>query len=254
MFVPKGIVKSLKHQHENLKDEFGILCWNVAKLTLDSSYKIYIETLLQKYDLDILLLQEVKKSLSHELDLHDYSYILSPNIETKKHIFGVLSAFKSSCEDELSLLSKKREFRYATHKTSLITHHKFSNGKKILIVNLHAINFVKNSYFKIELDNLLESIKSHSGAMIVAGDFNTWNITRVEYLRKFAEHLELKKVEFEDEANLKKVFSNSLDYIFYRELELTYAKAIDSKKISDHNPIIAKFKPEFCNRNLPGSA
>lgn len=242
MFVPNTIVKSLKHQHENLKEEFGILCWNVAKLTLHSSYKTYIETLLQKYDLDILLLQEVKKNLSDELCLHDYSYILSPNIQTKRHIFGVLSAFKSSCEEEMSLLSKKREFRYATHKTSLITHHKFSNGKKILIVNLHAINFVKNSDFKNELDSLLECIKSHSGAMIVAGDFNTWNRTRVEYLKKFAEHLGLKRAESEDEANLKKVFSNSLDYILYRELDLIYAKAIDSKKISDHNPIIAKFK------------
>lgn len=242
MFIPNTIVKSLKHQHENLKDEFGILCWNVAKLTLKSSYKTYMDTLFQKYDLDILLLQEVKKNLSHELYLHDYSYILSPNIQTKRHIFGVLNAFKTSCEEEISLLSKKREFRYATHKISLITHHKFSNGKKVLIVNLHAINFVKNSDFKNELDSLSECIKSHSGAMIVAGDFNTWNTTRTEYLKKFAEHLNLKKVEFEDEANLKKVFSNSLDHIFYRELNLTYAKAIDSKKISDHNPIIARFR------------
>lgn len=242
MFVPNTIIKSLKHQEESLKDEFGILCWNVAKLTLESSYKTYVDTLLQQYDLDILLLQEVKKSVSHELYLHDYSYILSPNIETKKHIFGVLTAFKTSCEDELSLLTKKREFRYATHKISLITHHKFSNGKKVLIVNLHAINFVRSIDFKNELDNILQSIKSHSGAMIVAGDFNTWNLKRVEYLKNFAEHLGLKRVEFDDESSLKKVFSNSLDHIFYRELDLTYAKVIESKKISDHNPIIAKFR------------
>lgn len=242
MFKPSSFVKSLKHQEEELKNEFTILCWNVAKLTLKNSYKDFIDSLIQNYNLDILLLQEVKKSLSHELDLHDYSYVLSPNIETKSHIFGVLSAFKSSCENELSLLTKKRELRCATHKISLITHHKVSNNKALLVVNLHAINFVHNNDFKNELHHIQLTIKSHKGAMIVAGDFNTWNLKRVQYLREFSDNLGLKKVEFSDESNLKKIFSNSLDYIFYRDLDLTYSKVIDSKKISDHNPIVAKFK------------
>jgi endonuclease/exonuclease/phosphatase (EEP) superfamily protein YafD len=242
MFKPNSFVKSLKHQETELNGEFSILCWNVAKLSLKSSYKDFLNSLIKNYDLDILLLQEVKKSLSHELELHDYSYVLSPNIETKKHIFGVLSAFKSSCLSELSLLTKKRELRCATHKISLITHHKISDEETLLIVNLHAINFVHNTDFKNELSNIHSTIKSHGGAMIVAGDFNTWNLKRVQYLNEFSDDLELKKVEFESEKDIKKIFSNSLDYIFYRGLELTFSAVIDSKKISDHNPIIAKFK------------
>ncbi len=78
--------------------------------------------------------------------------------------------------------------------------------------------------------------------MIVAGDFNTWNLKRVQYLNEFSDDLGLKKVEFSDEKDIKKIFSNSLDYIFYRDLDLIYSKVIDSKKISDHNPIIAKFR------------
>jgi len=241
MFKPNSFIKSLKHQELELKNEFTLLCWNVAKLTLNASYKNFIDLLIENYDLDILLLQEVKKNLSHELYLHDYSYILSPNIETKKHIFGVLSAFRASCQNEVAILTKKQELRYATHKVSLITYHKISNGKILLIVNLHAINFVHNSDFKNELDCIHSTIKSHDGAMIVAGDFNTWNLKRVQYLREFTDDLGLKKVEFSDESNLKKIFSNSLDYIFYRDLDLIYSKVIDSKKISDHNPIIAKF-------------
>ncbi|MDO9267239.1 MAG: endonuclease/exonuclease/phosphatase family protein [Sulfurimonas sp.] len=242
MFKPNSFVKSLKHQETELSCEFSVLCWNVAKLSLKSSYKDFVNTLIKNYDLDILLLQEVKKSLSHELELHDYSYVLSPNIETKKHIFGVLSAFKSSCHNELSLLTKKRELRCATHKISLITHHKISDEETLLIVNLHAINFVHNSDFRNELNNIHSTIKSHGGAMIVAGDFNTWNLKRVQYLNDFSNDLELKKVEFSDEKDIKKIFSNSLDYIFYRGLELTFSTVIDSKKISDHNPIIAKFR------------
>lgn len=156
-------------------------------------------------------------------------------------MFGVMSAFKSSCEDELCLLSKKRELKYATHKVSLITHHKISEDKTLLVVNLHAINFVHNRDFKNELDHLYVSIRNHRGAMIVAGDFNTWNLKRSHLLKEFTENLSLKKVEFSDEKHLKKIFTNSIDHIFYRELNVTYSEVIDSKKISDHNPIIAKF-------------
>lgn len=242
MFKPNSLLKSLKHQESELGREFSLLCWNVAKLTLKSSYKAFIDSLIQNHNFDILLLQEVKKSIPHELELHDYSYVLSPNIETKKHVFGVLSAFKTSCESELSLLTKKQELRYTTHKVSLITHHKISQEQTLLVVNLHAINFVRNLDFKHELNSLYETISSHKGAMIVAGDFNTWNLKRVRFLEEFAENLYLKKVIFSNEIHLKKIFTNSIDYIFYRDLNLTYSEVIDSKKISDHNPIIAKFK------------
>lgn len=242
MFKPLSFIKSLKHQSSELESEFTVLCWNVAKLTLSSSYKELIGSLIEDYNLDILLLQEVKKSLSHELDLNNYSYVLSPNIQTKRHVFGVLSAFKTSCEGELSLLTKKRELKIATHKVSLITHHKLPNDKTLLVVNLHAINFVHSSDFRDELNHIHSNINSHNGAMIVAGDFNTWSLKRVQLLKEFTDALSLKVVEYDDEKHLKKIFKNSIDYIFYRDLELEYSEVINSEKISDHNPIIAKFR------------
>lgn len=242
MFQPKKSIKSLKHQDEGFDKEITVLCWNVAKLTLKSSYKEYLKLIIEDENIDILLLQEVKKQLALELEIYDFSYVLSPNIQTKKHAFGVLSAFRISCEEEFSLLSKKREFKYATHKVTLITKHKMSDDKYLMIVNLHAINFVKSSDFCNELDSIKESIKHHDGAIIVAGDFNTWSTKRVNCLKDFAKELSLTEAPFSDICKIKKVFSNSLDYIFYRGLQLTHSKVIDSKKISDHNPIIARFK------------
>ena len=241
MYKPGQCIKSLKHQEINCSEKFTILCWNVAKLTLQGSYHECLKAMKETYNIDILLLQEVKKKITKELELYDYSYVLSPNIETKKHLFGVLSAFKISCEEELSILTQKRELVYATHKVSLITRHKMAHDKELLIVNLHAINFVKSSDFNNELQSIKETIKSHKGPMIVAGDFNTWNIKRVGMLRGFANELSLKEVGFSDSSKLKKVFTNCLDYIFYRDLELTDSKVIESR-ISDHNPIIAFFK------------
>ena len=241
MFKPNNYIKSLKHQESEYKSTFTVLSWNVAKLTLKSSYIEYLKLIVKDYKIDMLLLQEVKKQLARELDVFDFSYILSPNIETKKHVFGVMNAFNMSCENNMSLLTKKRELKYMTHKVSLITKHKISNSQTLLMVNIHAINFVKNSNFHQELNYLKEAIKSHFGPMIVAGDFNTWNVKRVNMLKEFVQDLSLEEVKFNDSSNIKKVFKNSLDYMFYRGIELTRSMVINSKKISDHNPIIATF-------------
>lgn len=241
MYKPSQCIKSLKHQERCFSEGFTVLCWNVAKLTLKSSYLEYLQAVIENEKVDILLLQEVKKELTKEFDIYDYSYILSPNIETKRNVYGVLNAFQVSCEEEYSLLTQKREFKYATHKVTLITKHKISLDKELLIVNLHAINFVKNSAFQNELYNIKSAIKSHKGPMIVAGDFNTWNVKRVHMLREFTNELSLQEVGFGDSSKLKKVFTNCLDYIFYRDLKLTDSKVIDTK-LSDHNPIIATFK------------
>ena len=241
MYKPAQCIKSLKHQGIFCSGNFTLLCWNVAKLTLHSSYQEYLKSIIKDHHIDILLLQEVKKSIAAELDLYDYSYILSPNIQTKKHIFGVLSAFKISCEDEVSLLTKKQELSYTTHKVTLITKHKISEDTELVIVNLHAINFVKNSDFYAELEHIKLSLKSHKGPMVVAGDFNTWNLKRVQYLREFADNLSLREVRFKDNSKLKKAFTNCLDYIFYRGLKFLDSKVIDAKKFSDHNPIVATF-------------
>ncbi|WP_345993902.1 endonuclease/exonuclease/phosphatase family protein [Sulfurimonas sp. HSL-1716] len=242
MFLPGNYIKSLNHQDRYCNENFTVLCWNVAKLSLSGAYKEFLDSLIEDKKIDILLLQEVKKRVTNELDIYDYSYILSPNIQTKSHVFGVLSAFKISCDNVLSLLTKKKEMLYTTHKVTLITEHKISNEKKLIIVNLHAINFVKNSDFYNELQNIRSAVISHKGAMIVAGDFNTWNTKRVESLREFTSDLSLKQVTFSDNTNLKKVFSHSLDHIFYRGLELVDSHVINSKNISDHNPIVAEFK------------
>lgn len=242
MLKPSKCIEYLKHQDNNFSSKFTLLCWNSAKLTLKNPYKELLKSLIENESIDILLLQEVKKNLAVELDISDYSYILSPNIQTPRHAFGVLTAFKQSCEDVLSLLTNKRELTYATHKVTLITKHKISQDKQLMIANLHAINFVKNSDFYNELNSIKSVMELHKGPMIFAGDFNTWNVKRVNFLKEFTRELSLKEVVFDDSRSIKKVFSNSLDYVFYRGLELIDSKVIDTKKISDHNPIIASFE------------
>ncbi|WP_052502768.1 endonuclease/exonuclease/phosphatase family protein [Halarcobacter anaerophilus] len=241
MLKPIKTVSSLKHQDIKSKNTLNILCWNVAKLTKKELFKKFFEKLIKDEKLDFLILQEVKSDISKSSAiLEDFSFVISPNMQTKKHIYGVMNAFNISCESNQNFLTSKKELKVATHKSILITKHTL-NDKNVLVVNIHALNFVSFRDFKYELESLKEELKSYKDSLIVAGDFNTWNRKRVLLLKNFCEELFLQEVTYKEIENIKKVFKNSIDYIFFRGLNLQYSKVIDTNTISDHNPIIASF-------------
>jgi len=241
MLKPLKSIKSLKHQDSTCKERFTVLCWNVAKLSQRKDFKAYLHSIVEDEEIDFLLLQEVKEGLQKEMSLNGYSYVLSPNIVTKNHLFGVLNAFKVSCESAKSLLSAAQELKYMTHKSSLITQHGMVGKQKLLVVNLHAVNFVTSKDFKAELNYIKSQISAHEGSLIVAGDFNTWNFRRVALLRDFAHELSLTEVTFACDKHIKKVFKKKLDYVFYRALHVEHSKVIKSDDFSDHNPIVVSF-------------
>lgn len=241
MYKPTENKIVLKHQDVNKIDKLNILCWNVAKLTKKEHFKDFFKKLVKDEKLNYFILQEVKSDISYSLDIFEnYSFILSSNIQTKKSIYGVMNIFNISCEENYSLLSNKKEIKVATHKTILLTKHKL-NGKNVIVVNIHALNFVPIKDFEFELNKLKNELINIDEPLIVAGDFNTWNKKRVLLLKLFCKELSLKEVILSDEKHIKKVFNCNLDYILYRGVTLEYSKAINSFDISDHNPLIASF-------------
>ncbi len=241
MLEPNKNIKVLKHQSSTCGDNFNLLCWNIAKLSKKEKFKNYLEELISKEKLDFLLLQEVKEEIAKDIGIEDFSYILCANIETKKHLFGVMSAFKFSCQDYKEILTSSKELSFLTRKSSLFTLHPIKQNRELLVVNIHAINFVTAKIFKEELEYIESQISPFKGSLIVAGDFNTWNKKRVKILNDFKEKLSLNKVDFQDDKNLKKVFNKTLDHIFYRGLHVKASKVIKNSELSDHNPIVVKF-------------
>jgi len=239
---PKKNIKILKHQSSTCKDSFNLLCWNIAKLSLKEEFKEYLRELVKNERIGFMLLQEVKADIMKDARLQDFSYILSVNMQTKKYLYGVLSAFKTACIKDERVLTSNKELSFLTHKSSLFTLHPIKNNQELLIVNIHAINFVTSKRFKEELDYIRSQIISFKGALIVAGDFNAWSKKRIRILRDFTQVLCLKEVNLESTTNIKKIFKNRLDFVFYRGLEVKSAKAIKCDSYSDHNPIIVQFK------------
>ena len=242
MFVPNYFPSKLQHQEKMLPNTFSLLVWNIHKENQTPIFRTTLHSLLEKYPSDFLLFQEVKHPKNELYALEDYSYALASNIETSKNIFGVTTAAKVQFKSINTSVSSNRELGgFATHKSLLITEHKTQDGTHLYIVNLHAINFVSLKSFTLELAKIERTLHTYSGPMIIGGDFNNWSERRVKALEHFQKKLNLQKATVEAPHHIKTVFSKPLDHIFYRGVTFLKAEAINTKKISDHNPIYATF-------------
>ncbi len=245
MLKPRTSLQTLEHQDQPLENEFGILCWNIHKENLSTPFEVLIHQLLLHYPSNLILFQEVKTSMQHPFKITGYSFAFSANIQTRRHLYGVMTLGRTSFENITPLLTRAKEAAgMATHKSLLITTHTLPKQRSLIVVNLHAINFVPLKTFLSELNHLSLNLKSYEGSMILAGDFNNWNRKRYAYLESFCAELSLQKAEMRDEHHVKKIFFQHLDHIFYRGIKLIDAIAINTKKVSDHNPIYAKFSIE----------
>ncbi|WP_457743727.1 endonuclease/exonuclease/phosphatase family protein [Sulfurimonas sp.] len=242
MLKAKTSPRQFIHKTKKLSCKFSLLLWNIHKENQTKAFAKKFQEITDKYPADIFLIQEVKYPKNELFYFHEHSYALAANIETKKDIYGVFTATKFSFEHLKSLLSTKRELGFMTHKSMLITKHLLCKKQTLHIINLHAINFVTFSSFAYELQKIKERVSTIEGALIVAGDFNTWSKKRQNLLKNFQEELSLKKLTIDEPKNVKQIFTKEIDHIYYRGVKALYGVAIDTKNVSDHNPIYANFE------------
>jgi len=244
MFIPKQIPKKLMHQANSLPCKFSLLVWNVHKENQTKAFEKSFSALLQAHPSDILLLQEVKYPKKSTFTFNPYSFTLGANIETKQNIFGVLTAAKCSFHNITISLSTKKELGFSSHKSFLISQHKVCNAKTIYLANIHAVNFVSHKAFTHEFQKIKNSLQELEGPLIIGGDFNNWSTKRLKILENFQKELGLCKLAVEESHHVKQIFSQTIDHIYYRGIKPLKAVAVDTKKISDHNPIYALFELE----------
>ena len=226
----------------HLDNTFSLICWNVHKEMGRTAFDHILELLVKQREPALILLQEAVLDQHTGERFAGYNVSAAVNINLNRRQFGVLTAAKAPMNEALGLKTKRREMHFATRKSLLITTHPFADGTELTAVNLHAINFVAAAAFVEEIDRLLETIRLRSGPMIVTGDFNTWSRKRLEYLQRFALAVGLETARFTNGHHIKHRFSKPLDHLYYRDLSLLNAEAVDTRNVSDHNPIIATFR------------
>lgn len=243
-------IENHEHSTERLDvDNISILNWNIQKKNSSNLWSNEFKTLLESYNPSIVLLQECqfKKGLENLLHTEHYGFIFAPNfMDIFKNLHsGVLTASHSKYQCATIIKSHAYEPLIKVPKIFLSTTYCLSGSDdELLILNIHAINFVGFWKFISQVQQLEYSIRCHKGPVILSGDFNTWNKKRSNILNKILKDAGLSKVEFNGDHSkyIKKfLFFNPLDHIYYRGLTLDSREVLKTDN-SDHNPLLVSFK------------
>lgn len=215
---------------------FQLLNWNIHK-GKDPNWQEDLKKFTEKKD--FVLLQEATSG-------QQISDLLS-QFESSLHIFafqyqqqksGILNL--SRLDADRYCLNGSQEPLLRLPKLMSAMRFPFENGKSLLMINVHLINFdwTNHSYQK-QLDGLKVLIQQHQGAVILAGDFNTWNEKRKAKLLELTNDLQLAEVQIIPDIRTT-AFGYPLDYIFTRDI-IVHSTTSYTVKSSDHNPLELDF-------------
>lgn len=217
-----------------------VTSWNVHK----GGFPLWQEEYLRiRTPGDLLLVQEAKlnSALFRTLENESLEWVISTSYQqSDDQPIGVLSAARARPSYQCALRTQEPFTRIP--KSILVTEYPLRGMQETLLVaNVHAINFTFGTRsYRRQMDGLAEQLRSHSGPLIVAGDFNTWSSKRLALLMAFAEELALTSVQFSTDER-RSVRGIPLDYIFFRGLEARYA-VVKAAVSSDHNLLEAQFQ------------
>jgi len=223
-------------QEQDPKVLHKAIIWNVykgGKDALASEYKNLAK------ESDFVLLQEVTNHLKDTICLKKTDCYFSTAFQYKETAFGLATVSKHPAFEAISLQSDEVEPILLTPKNSLITKYEL-NGSPITIVNTHGINFVGLAAFKVQIREVSEYLWKVQGPIIWAGDFNTWNFQRINFLKEITNLYEMDEVAFDNKDCIKTFMGHNLDRAFTRNIKVKSAKC-QKRKGSDHNPLILEF-------------
>lgn len=212
---------------------FSMINWNVQK-GRDAGW---VEDLHEiDPEADLLLLQEVEhdnETWDNAAPRHYRSF--AEGYANSRMITGVMTTSSAQPLTECSLVAYEPWF--GTRKATLVTEYALTNtDKTLLVVNIHGINFTLGiDDMRDQLRQVQAIIEQHEGAVLLAGDFNTWNGRRAAVLNELVNNLDLVAINFSVDHRMK-IFGRTLDHIYVRGLNSVHATTMDFQS-SDHNPM-----------------
>lgn len=256
--VPVGTPFIIEHESDRLAPTLNersvrVLVWNIHKKGGDPGWQQDFQAILEQRRPNLILLQEflLTDRAAEVLGTSPgYGWALAPNLYQADHdaYAGVLTASSARPASIRPLLTNGLEPLAGTPKASLITtYHLHPSQRKLLITNLHGINFRPgNGAFREQLRRLTEIIKRHPGPAILAGDFNTWSPARIAHLDAAAREMRLVRAAFPDAEQIATQFGRPLDHVYFRTDFLeTVAKSpdvLETIQTSDHRPLYIEFR------------
>lgn len=223
---------------------FKLLVWNIQKAESGKKWQSDFRHL--AINNDIILLQEGYQNNTYNNTINTFSQMLwlfATSFIYQGFETGVAIGTKIRPIQTQWLRSPGREPLLNSPKMSILSHFNIKNShQKLLIANIHGINFVGNNTFEEQINQVLEVLEKHQGPIVFAGDFNTWNSSRFTFLKTKTQSIGLKEIDFKEDPRYLK-----LDYVFYRQLIPEESKILSSIDSSDHYPITINFNSKDKN-------
>jgi endonuclease/exonuclease/phosphatase (EEP) superfamily protein YafD len=213
-----------------------VLVWNVYKgrrQAFASQFRALAA------DRDLILAQE----LVFEDDTHallgefevEWTTATSFTYARREHVgTGLGTAARAPSLRAEALQSLGREPLTRTPKLALLTEYALRDrlapidASKLLVANVHAINFAGYANFEAQMQHIEAALTAHTGPALLAGDFNTWTTRRLRRLGGLMRTTNLEPVPFVGDRR-----ATPLDHAFVRDLEVLDSR-IHHSRASDH--------------------
>jgi endonuclease/exonuclease/phosphatase (EEP) superfamily protein YafD len=238
----EALAQPLAASGKGFKPRLQMLIWNIQK----SGNKGW-DTDLGRLgaNSDLVLIQEASIQARVETALPQPLFrAFAAGYTTSKEATGVLTL--SSVEPSLHCNLTAWEPWLGTPKATNITEYPIDGlAPRLLVINLHAVNFaVGLTDFNSQIMALEPLLSKHMGPLIIAGDFNTWSNNRSEFLHSFMLKHQLSPVTFEPDQRTR-FWNLPLDHVYLRDLNLVKATSVIVES-SDHNPLLITVELPQC--------
>ena len=216
-------------------NEVNLLIWNVHKET-DGDLANDFRRI--SHQIDLALFQEAVSGPEFTEPISqsnkELGWTLAKSFQRNNGEFtGVATGSRVQPLKEEVQLSPMRETLINTPKTILYSEFAIEGREDtLLVVNVHAINFVTSADYSVHIQQLVTKVRSHQGPLIVAGDFNTRNDSRQVYLDATLQQLGLTELE-----GPRAGFWN-LDHAYGRGVRTKRVYDLSAISSSDHAPRI----------------
>lgn len=217
-----------------------VLVWNIHKAFAGQAWLNDFKSMADQSDL--VFVQEgfmvpIYKQALTEIEGFVWSFVTS--FFYKGNETGVMTGSRWPLSSSTWHRSRNHEPLVGTPKMSLAVILPLADGQKLLAINIHALNFTLTSSFRNQIAPLADLIGKHEGPVIFAGDFNTWNPMRTNFLLNSLAAAGMEHVTFPNDRRYL-----VLDHVFTRGLKVNSAQILTQISTSDHSPLDISFEPK----------
>lgn len=228
-----------------------VLVWNIFKAKKANWITDFKKL---AFDKELVLLQEaVTNAPSDHLFEQDNAlqWVMARSFKYPKTEIetGVKTGCLAATSARQLYISEHTEPLLQTRKLLLSTQYPIAGStQNLLVVNMHAINFVATKKYVAQLEQLGVALADHDGPILLAGDFNTWSAARLESFQSVALGSGLVEAVMARRGR-PATLNLHLDHVFYRGLSLQSIESLEHVRSSDHAPIEASFVVDIAEPN-----